>query len=103
MPYLVEAPARSGGRSGGHLILAAVDVGVARNPSLASLAAHSNGTGDGLLAAVVAVTGREVRTSVAIVILYTRDGRAAGTSGKFCRPFECARREVIWRRLVESP
>jgi hypothetical protein len=84
-PYLVEAPARSGGP----LILAAigvgVGVGVVRNPSLAALAvaAHLNGCGDGLGALgkrngeVVmdwGATGKEERRSQATGI-YTGERR----------------------------
>jgi hypothetical protein len=80
-PYLVEAPARSGGP----LILAAIGVGVVRNPSLAALAvaAHLNGCGDGLGALgkrngeVVmdwGATGKEERRSQATGI-YTGERR----------------------------
>lgn len=52
-PYLVEALAPCGGRSGGPLLLAAIGVVVAGNPSSAALAAHLKGDGGGQAAAVV--------------------------------------------------
>lgn len=88
-PYLVEALARSGGRSGGvgPLILAAVGVRVrvARNPSLAALAAHLNGgSGDGLV--MVLGTAEEERSTKAWGDWDFIQGRAAGAR-KFSRPF----------------
>jgi len=89
-PYLVEALAPGGGRSGGPLLLAAVGVGVAGNPSLPALAAHLPGGGGGSVAAgVTEEWGNGEPERMAEAIGEFIQGKAARVRGNFSRPFGC--------------
>lgn len=96
-PYLVEALAPGGGWSGGGgggspLVVAAIGVGVAGNPSPSALATHSTGGGGGSEVAVAWNGGfGNWKMGVSDWGFYTVES-GARLRRKFSRPFEWERR-----------